>query len=405
MSILKARHMASSSHDRQAQHFGMWNRPTRRLLILSMASTALLLAGCETGRKPRPAPPVEPVTPVGPVTEIRNNVALLVPLSGEDGMVGQSIANAANLALLDSGEKSIRLTIYDTTTGGAAAAAGTAITEGNRLILGPLLAEDVRAAAPVARRAKVPVIAFSNDSSVAGDGVFILGVVPDQSIDRVVRHVRAAGAARFAGLVPTGLYGQRAAQGMLGAVQRSGGRVTALQSFNRTPQAVRTAVRALSAKGGYDAVLIGDSGRISAVAAPLLKQGSSATARILGTELWASERTLGATPSLRGALYAATPNERFNQLVGRYRARYGKVPYRIASLGYDSVLLTVRSARSWSAGEAFPARQLLDREGFAGVDGIFRFGRDGVAVRALEIRQVTASGTTVVSPAAKTFSN
>ncbi|HMI40782.1 MAG TPA: penicillin-binding protein activator [Sphingomicrobium sp.] len=393
--------MASSARQRQARHFQAWDRPTRRLLMLSMASSALLLAGCATGVK-RPPPGPEPVAPSETVTA-RHGVALLVPLSGADGGVGQSIANAANLALLDSGEKSIRLTIYDTTKGGAAAVAGTAIADGNRLILGPLLAEDVRAAAPVARKAKVPVIAFSNDAAVAGDGVFILGVVPDQSIDRVVRQARAAGASRFAGLVPTGLYGQRAAQGMLGAVQRSGGRVTALQSFNRTPQAIRTAVRALNAKGGYDAVLIGDSGRISIVAAPLLKQGPSAAARILGTELWTSERTLGATPSLRGAWYAATPDDRFNQLVSRYRARYGKTPYRIGSLGYDAVLLTVRSAKRWSIGGAFPVRQLMDREGFAGVDGIFRFDRGGVAVRSLEIRQVTASGTTIISPAAKAF--
>jgi len=394
--------MASTSHHRQARHFRAVDRPTRRLLILSMTASALVLASCQTGRV---RPPPEPELAPPPVTAERNKVALLVPLSGADGPVGTSIANAANLALLDSGDKTIRLTIYDTTAGGAAAAAGTAITEGNRLILGPLLADDVRAAAPVARQAKVPVIAFSNDAAVAGNGVFILGIVPSQSIDRVVRHARAAGAARFAGMVPTGLYGQRAAQGMLGAVQSSGGRVTALQSFNRTPQAIRTAVRALNAKGGYDAVLIGDSGRNSAVAAPLLKQGPSAAARILGTELWASERTLGATPSLRGAWYAATPNERFDQLVTRYRARYGKTPYRIGSLGYDAVLLTVRSARNWPIGKPFPSRQLTDREGFAGVDGIFRFDREGVAVRALEIRQITASGTITISPAAKTFGN
>ena len=150
-------------------------------------------------------------------------------------------------------------------------------------------------------------------------------------------------------------------------------------------------------------MLIGDSGRIAVIAAPLLKQGPSAAARILGTELWASERTLSATTALRGAWYASTPDDRFNQLVGRYRARYGKTPYRIGSLGYDAVLLTVRSAKHWPAGGAFPVRQLTEREGFAGVDGIFRFGRDGVAIRALEVRQVTSSGTTVISPAAKTF--
>ena len=40
-------------------------------------------------------------------------------------------------------------------------------------ILGPLLADDVRAVAPVARARNAPVIAFSTDRTVAGDGVFL----------------------------------------------------------------------------------------------------------------------------------------------------------------------------------------------------------------------------------------
>jgi hypothetical protein len=106
---------------------------------------------------------------------------------------------------------------------------------------------------------------------------------------------------------------------------------------------------------------------------------------------------------MRGAWYAAAPDARFNQLVTRYRARYGKVPYRLGSLGYDSVLLTVRASRSWAAGRPFPQRLLTEKEGFVGVDGIFRFGRDGVAERSLEVREVTATGTTIVSPAATSF--
>ena len=87
----------------------------------------------------------------------------------------------------DSGDKTLRLKVYDSAAaGGAAGAAQRAIADGNRLILGPLLAEDVRAAAPIARRADVPVVAFSNDESVAGNGVYIMGFTPDQSIDRVV---------------------------------------------------------------------------------------------------------------------------------------------------------------------------------------------------------------------------
>ncbi len=372
-------------------------RQARRASLTTLAVAGLVLASCQTRAPVRPVGP-EPVVSPDDVDAPRHKVALIIPLSGEDGGVGTSIANAASLALLDSGNRSIRLVTYDSSSG-AAAAANRAIGEGAELILGPLLAEDVRAVSPVARRANVPMVAFSNDSSVAGNGTYILGITPLQAIDRVVRYSRGRGAARFGALVPTGLYGQRAAQGILGSVRSSGGQMAGLETFNRLAGAARSAATSLSNRGPMDAVLIADSGKIAAVAASALRPGS----HLLGTELWANDKMLGASPRLRGALYAAAPDTRFAQLVGRYRARYGKTPYRLGSLGYDAVLLTVRASRSWPIGRPFPARSLIDRDGFAGVDGIFRFGRDGIAERALEVRQVTATGTTVVSPAATSF--
>ncbi|MGI8932166.1 MAG: penicillin-binding protein activator [Sphingomicrobium sp.] len=381
--------------------FSSTPKQARRAFLLSMAGVTMLLAGCQTGpRGPYGTEPGPIEPPVQPIDVERNMVAVIVPLTGGDGPVGQSIANAANLALADSGEKSLLITVYDSAApGGGAGATQRAIAEGNRLILGPLLAEDVRAAAPVARRAGVPVIAFSNDEGVAGNGVYIMGFTPGQSIGRVVAHARSKGAARFAAMVPTGLYGQRAAQAMLGAVREAGGQVAAVQTFDRSAGAAVAAARRLNAKGGYDAVLIGDSGRIAAVAAPALKIGP----RLLGTELWATDKSLSKTAALRGAWYAAAPNTQFDRLTTRYRARYGKIPYRLASLGYDAVLLAVRSSRNWPVGRPFPARNLIDKDGFSGVDGDFRFGRDGVAERLLEVRQVTAAGTTTVSPAGNAF--
>src|SRR6185295_12942343 len=138
-----------------------------------------------------------------------------------------------------------------------------------------------------------------------------------------------------------------------------------------------------------DVVLIADGGRNAAVAAPLLRTGASAGLRILGTELWTSETGLGRIPALRGAWYAGVSDNMFNQLRTRYRTRYGANPYRLASLGYDSVLLTVRIAKNWRLGRAFPERELRDPGGFAGVDGPFRFTASGVAKRSLEVREVT----------------
>lgn len=373
-------------------------RQARRAFLLSIAGSVLVLAGCQTG----PRRPIEPgPAELGPVPGVEfNKVAVIVPLTGPDGPVGTSISNAANLALVDTGEKSLRISVYDSAApGGAVAAAGRAIAEGCGLILGPLLGEDVRAAAPLARAAGVPIIAFSNDEGVAGNGVYIMGFTPDQSISRIVSYSREKGTNSFAALVPTGLYGQRATQALLGAVRKSGGRVAAIESYDRSKASIIAAAGRLNAKGGFDAVLIGDSSRMAALGAPAIKVGP----RRLGTELWGTDRTIGANASLRGSWFAAAPDAQFDKLVTRYRARYGKTPYRLASLGYDAVLLAVRSARNWPVGRQFPAKSLIDSDGFAGVDGNFRFDRDGIAERLLEVRQVTPAGSTVISPAATAF--
>jgi ABC-type branched-subunit amino acid transport system substrate-binding protein len=345
--------------------------------------------------------PEPPVTGLPP-DEIRNRVAVLVPLSGNNAGVGRSIANAANLALMDTGGERIRITIYDTARG-VTAAANEALGQGNGLFLGPLLAENVQEVAPIARRARVPVIAFSNDVTVAGDGVYVMGFNPRQSIERVVSYARSQGVERFAGLIPSGEYGQRASRALIESVEQAGGRMVAMQTYDRSPASLRSAVAQLNSQSGYDAVLIADNPRMALVAAPLIRSGPSPTARILGTELWKTESNLSAQTPLRGAWFAAVPDEMFRQLRTRYRARYGVAPYRLASLGYDAVLLAVRAARNWRIGRAFPEAEIRGAEGFAGVDGAFRFGSDGIADRALEVQQVNADGVVTVSPAPRNF--
>ena len=372
---------------------------------------ALLLAACGAV-VPRTAPPVAPpppprVAPPAPQTGLpedreRNRVALLVPLTGPNAAVGQSIANAAALALVDTGGKDLRITNYDTAAGGAAAAAQKALADGNRLFLGPLLADDVRAVTAAADTAQVPVIAFSNDVATAGRGVWLLGFSPAQSIERVVRYARSRGLTRFVGLVPQGMYGRGAANVLLRTAEDAGGRVVAMQTYDRSPKSIAAAVTAVS-KQKYDAVLIADAGRIAVVAVPMLRKAGGAGARLLGTELWNAEPGLNASAAMAGGWFASVDDTVFDQLSARYRARYGRTPYRLASLGYDAVLLTVRIARDWKVGAPFPADRLADEGGFAGVDGAFRFGSDHIADRALAVHQLGAGGGSVVSAAPKGF--
>ncbi|AMG74080.1 Extracellular ligand-binding receptor [Sphingopyxis granuli] len=381
------------------------NALRRRRLLRGMATLALggLLAACQvvpkSGGPAAPPPPENPDETVGPglpTDTDRHRVALLVPQTGANADVGTAIANATTLALLDTRADKVRITTYDTALG-AAAAARQAVADGNRLILGPLLSEDVTAVAPVARAAKVPVLSFSNDSGVAGNGVFILGFVPGQSVERVVAFARGKGHQRFGALVPKNVYGDRAAAAFRDAVREAGGTLVAVETYDRTATALTGAARRLANGGAMDAVLIADVGGNAIRAVPIVKGAGSK--QILGTELWNTDASLGSNAAMRGAWFASVSDGLYGQLATKYRARYGKAPYRLASLGYDSVLLTVRIARDWKPGTAFPVNRLLAADGFGGIDGIFRFNNRGIAVRALEVSEVGAGGFRVVDPA------
>jgi branched-chain amino acid transport system substrate-binding protein len=407
--------MTETDAGRQAEDHreGMKRRTIlRRGAQVLLSACALLVAACSTivprGEQPGPAAPAGPsqpevVQPGLPTDTQRHRVALLVPMSGPNAGVGQSIANATTLALLDTRAERVRITTYDTATG-AAAAANKALADGNKLILGPLLADDARAVGPVAAKAGIPVISFSNDSSVAGNGVYLMGYSPAQSITRVVGYARGKGMTRFAALVPKGTYGERAGTAMLRAVESAGGTVVSLEAFDRSPASIAAAVKKVQAASGYDAVLIADSGRIAMqTAAQIRKTPAGAAARILGTELWNTESALAGDPAVRGAWFASVADGLYRQLATKYRARYGTAPYRLSSLGYDAVLLTVRIAQNWKVGTAFPAARLTDAGGFSGIDGAFRFGRDGIAERALEVSQVNAGAFQTIDPAPRGF--
>ena len=414
----------------------------KRALAGFAAFAMIALAGCQTaGGGMDDAPVFESGTPVPeaaplpppppPQPAAKNKVALLVPMSGANARVGRSLSNTANMALLDLGGGDIELQTYDTAANGVEAAAQRAAADGAKLFLGPLTADNVRAVRDFARARSIPVISFSNDEAVAGGNVYIMGFKPDQSIRRAVQFARARGIQRFAALVPSGLYGRRASDAFLSAVRDSGGQVTAIETFERSRDKLAPAVRRLTdydsriarAGGGvrrdgtvarveerlapvsFQALLIADGGAIASEFLPSLQKygAGPGTVRFLGTELWNADGRISQARGLHGAWFASVPDARFNQLAQRYRQKFGGAPSRLSSLAYDAVLLAQGASGEWRVGEPFPVRKLTDPDGFVGVDGIFRFGADGIAQRGLEVQQVGPSGTRIVDAAPTSF--
>lgn len=376
-------------------------RTNRRGLGLLIA--VALLAGCKVipkapsgGTLPEPG-----LSDALPKDQTRHRVALLLPLSGPDAALGISIANATTMAVLDTNAQNLRITTYDT-DGGVAPAARKALQDGNKLILGPLLSGDVVVVASIARGAKVPLIAYSSDPEVAADDVFLMGTTQDNSVLRVVEFARTKGITRFALLAPKSGYGKRVGAAYHSAVTAVGGTLVASDSYDLGNNSVLSAAARLKAKGGFQAVLIADAPRVAGQAAARLRVGPG-NPRIIGTDLWSGDPAVSNTASLRGAWFAAVSDTRFRQFVSSYQTRFGEAPFRQATMGYDSVLLTVRIARDWKANTPFPYARLVDSGGFLGLDGPFRFFADGLNERALEVRETRAGGVTIVSPAPMKF--
>jgi branched-chain amino acid transport system substrate-binding protein len=379
----------------------------RSLKHIAVLSLVTLLAACQSviprGGTNNPPPVVTP----DPGNVIladgdRHRIALLLPVSGPDGDVGQSIANATTLALLDTKNTNIRMTTYDTALG-VDAAVRKALADGNKLILGPLRSDDVVAVANLARPAGVPIISFSNDVGAAGKNVFLLGHLPNQSIDRVVRYAKAQGLTRFGGIVPKNVYGQRALSNITKSVRDAGGTLVSIQESDGSAASIDAATRRLQSAGAIDAVLIADNGRAAIATIPSIRSHGMAKTRIMGTDQWNVDGSLSSSKAMTGAWFASVSDGFYRQYAEKYRTRFGRAPLRLSSLGYDSVLLVSRVAQNWKLGSAFPVARLTDSDGFIGIDGAFRFMPNGMSERMLEVQEVQPGRFITIDAAPKTF--
>lgn len=186
---------------------------TRRAVVSGLgAGVALLAAGCSgignlgdvlPTDKPQPEPGAPPSTAALPPASgsqpgsQKTKIGLILPLSasGNAGVAAQAMRNAAEMALADFSNPDVELIVKDDggTAQGAQAAVRQAIDEGAKVILGPLFAQAVTAAAPIARAAQVPIVAFSTDSNVATRGVFLLSFLPESDVERIVDYAVSQG--------------------------------------------------------------------------------------------------------------------------------------------------------------------------------------------------------------------
>ena len=104
----------------------------------------------------------------------------------------------------DLGGVEIDLRVYGTAGNAskAAAAASQAVNEGAKIILGPVYGEAANAAGVAVASSGVNVISFSNNPTIAGGNVFILGPTFDNTASRLANYAARQGKRNVLALPP-----------------------------------------------------------------------------------------------------------------------------------------------------------------------------------------------------------
>jgi len=354
-------------------------------------------------------------------------VAILLPFSAKSSVLrteAVSMLQAAEMSVFDKDEDNILLIALDSkgTSQGAAQAAQSAIAQGADVIIGPILASSVEAAGEVARHYGVPIIGFSTDTSVAGDGVYLLSFPPEAEVARITKFAAEAGATKFAFLGPVSTYGKRVLSaythevrlldGVMAGVETYAGKdITVMQEpaarlAGMFPSPQETA-RNPEYDDPYHVVLLPEGGTALRSLAPLLTFYNENTrhVQILGTGLW-NRGEAAKEPALAGGIFAGPDMDGKNIFNTNYDAIYGEEPSRLASLAYDGLSIAAFVAEGVADSVIDDetderTERLIDPAGFFGVDGLVRFTAYGTPERGLAVYQIKGGRFVVIDPAPK----
>jgi ABC-type branched-subunit amino acid transport system substrate-binding protein len=331
-------------------------------------------------------------------------VAILLPLSGRNTTLGQAMLNAAQLAVFDVADQHFELMPRDTASSenGAETAARDAVASGAEIIIGPVFANDVNAAKPIAAQANINMLALSSDAGLADQNVFVMGFAPDAQVRRAIVYAHAHGKRRFAALIPKGAYGDLVGSAFRQAVTQAGDQIVESENYDPAKHDVAPGISSLAAqKDNIDALFLPEGGADLALIAGDLKNSGFDNKRIqmIGTGLW-DTADIDHIDFLAGSWYAAPDPRARRKFLDAYFKTYGQQPPRLVTLAYDATALAALLTKQ---GGRFDHMALTNPDGFAGIDGIFRLTSQGLVERGLAVLEVGSGGGRVIDASPANF--
>jgi hypothetical protein len=340
-------------------------------------------------------------------------VALLVPGgtgTGSDQLLANNLENAARLAVSDLNGVQVDLRVYNTgsDTEQAARVATLAVDDGAQILLGPLFAEAANAAGVAVASRNVNVLAFSNNPTIAGGNVFILGNTFSNTANRLVNYANRKGLSRIAIVHGEDLGGQLGRDAISDAIRRNGAQLAGVASYPLSQQGIISSTSTIVntvRQGGADAVFMtaGVNADLPILATTLPEAGlNPASTTYIGLTRWNAAPQALALPGLQNGLFAIPDAAPIANFESRYAATYGSTPHPLAGLAYDGIAAIGALVASGNSG-ALTKQALTSSQGFQGTAGIFRLLPNGLNEKGLAVATIRNGSVVVLENAPRSF--
>lgn len=381
----------------------------RKLSTILFSLVALIwLAACDNV-------PISGLDNTGPVSRgDAIQVALLVPHgsnSAQEQHLARDLENAARMAVGDIDGASIDLRVYPTAgrSSQAREAALQAVSEGAGIILGPLHAESANAVAVAVAGQNVNVLAFSNNPTIAGGNLFIMGQTFQDTANRLSSYAAQQGKSRIVTVYSNNLSGRMARDAIVNAIQNNGGANAGSVPYEFSQQGVVSAVPKIKSavnSNNADAIFLtaNSAGALPLFAQMLPEAGiSSGQYQLIGLARWDTPAQTLSLPGVQGGWFAMPDPGLTQAFTSRFQSAYGNVPHSIAGLAYDGIAAIGALSKSGHP-DPLSRAALIQPSGFQGVGGVFRFYANGSNTRGLAVATIRNNQVQILSPASRGFS-
>jgi branched-chain amino acid transport system substrate-binding protein len=338
-------------------------------------------------------------------------IGVIIPLTGPQANYGKYIQNSLNLALEEINKKNpkkqFQLIFEDDKADakeGANAINKLITANGVKVVFGPWASSSALAAAPIAEKNKVIMMAEAISPQLKSSGDYIFRIQPDAKIyiDKLLDYISAQRSElkKFAVFYINNDFGQDQASYIKYKLELSGKEIVSYQSFEPNTTNFRTSILKIKVSKP-DAIFCPAYAELSNILIQMSE--SELKCQIFGSVPTENPSIVKvAKGTADGVIYphhfnTNNPNPLFKQFMNSYNAKYGEYPEGFASLAYDGLhILCNAILESRDYNTDMIKDNLYRTQNYHGINGIISFDKDGDVSMPIVIKQVKGESFQVI---------